>query len=226
MNIFYVDDDPVVAARMLNDTHVMSTIREGLTMLACWFADRENQGWYIHLDEAERKTAHLIDLPWPKLSHMNHPMTKWVRSRIGNARWLVSHTLAALDEYRRRFKKQDTFERAQAILPVLDEWFVVTYWKVFRGRPPACVPDEYKVEGDVILSYQLYYIHEKQQLGKWTSPGQPPEWLNMLEVAAEEEKKKAERKAKIANLTLAPKKLSRGKDYVKPQKKSIAGLKL
>lgn len=163
MNVFFVDERPEHAARQLMDVHVMSTIREGLTMLSAWYHNQDE---------------HEFDLPWPTPTHVNHPMTLWVRSRIGNVVWLVQHVHYAYDEYVRRFKKRDTFKRCQIIIPHLREYFANTYWKTYRSLPPQCMPDEYRVEDMPILAYRQYYVAEKLHLSKWTPPGVKPAWID------------------------------------------------
>jgi hypothetical protein len=42
------------------------------------------------------------------------------------------------------------------------------------------MPDEYKVDGDVVKSYRNYYIGSKQHIAKWTGR-EAPEWYRFEE---------------------------------------------
>ena len=89
MNIFATFDDPVRAARWLDDQRLIKLMLESTQMMAT--------------------AAHSVDL-WkegmPKPSHVNHPCNKWVRERRGNFDWMLEHTLALEAEWQRRFDHQ------------------------------------------------------------------------------------------------------------------------
>ena len=42
--------------------------------------------------------------------------------------------------------------------------------------PTPAMPDECKVDGDVIQSYRNYYIMKKQSFATWKAPSKMPEW--------------------------------------------------
>jgi hypothetical protein len=75
MNIFYLDKDPVIAAQLMCNKHVVKMIVESAQMLStthrvCDGDDYANEmGLY-------------------KLAHKNHPSTKWVRSNPFHYLWL------------------------------------------------------------------------------------------------------------------------------------------
>ena len=76
MNIFYLDEDPEVAAIVQYNKHVVKMILESAQMLCT--AHR-----YYDNDDVPYKTAHL-----------NHPSTIWVRQNTKHYFWLYKHMLA------------------------------------------------------------------------------------------------------------------------------------
>jgi hypothetical protein len=92
MNIFYLDRDPVIAAQMMCDKHVVKMILESAQMLST--AHRVLDG-----DEYANKMGLY------KLAHKNHPSTIWVRTSSENYRWLFNHYDALMQEYTYRYDK-------------------------------------------------------------------------------------------------------------------------
>ena len=140
MNIFYLHEDPKVAASYFYDKHKVKMILECAQMLC---------------------TAHIAlgneDVPYKK-SHLNHPSSVWVRANNENYQWLYNHMLALGKEYTKRYNKTHlTITKCKDIL-------AVTPLSIPTGNftePPQCMPDEYKVEGDSVTAYWNYYEKEK-----------------------------------------------------------------
>ena len=78
MNIFYLDRNPVIAAQMMCDKHVVKMILESAQMLST--AHRVLDG-----DDRANETGLY------KMAHKNHPSTIWVRASSENYRWLWKH---------------------------------------------------------------------------------------------------------------------------------------
>jgi len=141
MNIFYLDKDPVVAARVQYNKHVVKMILESAQMLC---------------------TAHRYygneDVPY-KTAHLNHPSTIWCRQNSKQYMWLYNHMIALGEEYTKRYGKEHlTITKCRVPLMFLPPWIPLT--EKFT-EPPQCMPDEYKVEGDSVQAYWNYYIGEK-----------------------------------------------------------------
>ena len=139
MNIFYLDKDPVKAAQVQYNKHVVKMILESAQMLC---------------------TAHHVhgnpdDVPY-KQAHLNHPSTVWCRQSIPNYMWLYKHMMALGDEYTKRYSKTHL-----SITKCKHLWFTPKDIpiKPFK-QPPQCMPDEYKDECS-IQAYWNYYIGEK-----------------------------------------------------------------
>ena len=73
MNIFVLDKNPIRAAKMACDKHVVKMILESAQMLCS--VQPEGTAPY-------------------KRSFYNHPCTKWVRESDANYDWLIEHGLA------------------------------------------------------------------------------------------------------------------------------------
>ena len=159
MNIFYLDRDPVIAAQMMCDKHVVKMILESAQMLST--AHRVVDGDY----RADRGGFY-------KIAHKNHPSTIWVRASSENYRWLWKHFDALLKEYTHRYGKHHATERLRNILymPPLNIVHGVPF-----NDPPQCMPEICKGE-DTVLAYQNYYIIEKSGFARWTKR-EIPAWF-------------------------------------------------
>jgi len=150
MNIFKLDESPVVSAKYACDKHVVKMILESAQMLCA-----------VHPEGAA---------PY-KRSFYNHPCTKWVRESARNYEWLLLHAYALCDEYTRRYGKVHKTEKVikwcdnnRPELP-----------NTFPTEHPICMPDYCKTES-VVESYRKYYINEKAKFAKWKD-GNIPFWF-------------------------------------------------
>jgi hypothetical protein len=156
MNIFYLDKDPVIAAQMSCDRHVVKMILESAQMLST--AHRVCDGDEI----ADSKGMY-------KMAHKNHPSTIWVRSSVQNYIWLWRHMTALMREYTHRYGKTHATERLTECLAKTPT--NIPYGVKFTD-PPQCMPDYCKGK-DTVLAYQNYYILEKSGFAKWTKRESP-----------------------------------------------------
>ena len=151
MNLFYLSRDPVEAARMQCDRHVVKMILETAQMLST--AHNELDGGQVAY----------------KSTHKNHPSTVWVRSSVLAYRWAFQHMMALGDEYRKRYGKvhKTIAEHSDALscrprnIPRVD-----------FTDPPQCMYDECKRD-DTVLAYQLYY---NAKADEWAAAGKPMKW--------------------------------------------------
>ena len=139
MNIFYLDESPVVAAKVQYNKHVVKMILESAQMLCA----------------AHHVLGSKLDIPY-KLAHKNHPSTIWVRENSIHYDWLYFHMRALGLEYTKRYGKEHMSIikcRHLHVHPenIPHEPFV---------QPPQCMPDEYKDKCS-IKAYWNYYIGEK-----------------------------------------------------------------
>jgi len=158
MNIFYLNRKPDIAAQMMCDKHVVKMILESAQMLST--AHRVLDG-----DEyADRVGLY-------KMTHKNHPSTKWARSTDENYDWLWAHMDALMKEYTYRYGKHHATERM-----IHDLWKPPYNLPVGDFTdPPQCMPD-YCKSGDVVTAYHKYYIMEKSDFATWKRRDKP-EWF-------------------------------------------------
>jgi hypothetical protein len=160
VNIFYLDRDPVVAAQMMCDKHVVKMILESAQMLST--AHRVLDG-----DE------HANNVGMYKMTHKNHPSTIWVRANYENYDWLHEHMEALMTEYTYRYGKHHATERL--IHSLWEHPKNITHG--YFTDPPQCMPDNCKSAVSTITAYRTYYIVEKLGFATWKRRTKP-EWVN------------------------------------------------
>ena len=146
MNIFYLDKDPVKAAQIQYNKHVVKMILESAQMLCT--------AHHHYAESYNYKTF----VPYKK-AHYNHPSTIWARGNRSQYRWLYNHMIALGEEYTKRYSK--THLSITKCKPTL-QFHPNGMPDGFFTEPPQCMPDEYKVEGDSLSAYWNYYEQEKQ----------------------------------------------------------------
>jgi len=149
MNIFYLDKDPVKAAQVQYNKHVVKMILESAQMLCT-----------AHHHYAELLGYDAEYIPYKK-AHYNHPSTIWTRQNSRQYYWLFHHMLALGDEYTKRYNKKhlsitkcfDALKNCPVGMPLGGTF----------NEPPQAMPDEYKHES-AIHAYWQYYIHDKKSI--------------------------------------------------------------
>ena len=105
MNIFYVDKDPVKAAQMMCDKHIVKMILESAQMLST--AHRILDGVLTRRKSISGKTMSkywelysnpLEDILY-RTVHVGHPCTVWTMQSSENYIWHYRHFAALCDEY-------------------------------------------------------------------------------------------------------------------------------
>ena len=139
MNIFYLDKDPLIAAVVQYNKHVVKMILESAQMLCA----------------AHHILGDPEDVPY-KLAHKNHPCTIWVRENSLHYNWLYEHMMALGDEYTARYSKTHMSIDKCKHLNIHPENIPHEEFE----QPPQCMPDEYKDKCSV-QAYWIYYIGEK-----------------------------------------------------------------
>jgi hypothetical protein len=159
MNIFYLDRDPVTAAKAMTNKHVVKMILESAQLLST--AHRVLDGTVtVQLSKSGARLtryAHDNDVLY-KSTHINHPSAIWVRTSTSNYMWLYQHFCALCDEYTARYGKvHATDMRLRAVLATPP----VRLTSTLHTLMPCAMPDEYIIKGDPVRSYRDYYKGEK-----------------------------------------------------------------
>jgi hypothetical protein len=151
MNIFVLDSNIKKCAEYHCDKHVVKMILESAQLLCS----------SVWLDGGKA--------PY-KLTHKNHPCSKWARESLDNWLWLKELALELCTEYTRRYKREHKTESIIRNLktPNLENKGLTDF--------PLAMPDKYKTK-NVIRSYRDYYIYEKKDIAKWNKLNNTPEWF-------------------------------------------------
>jgi hypothetical protein len=173
MNLFYLDTDPVAAARYHCDKHILKMIIEYGQMTST--AHRILDG-HEYIDDSTgrkiRRWSHLDDKLY-KATHVNHPSNIWVRDTSENYQWTLELFAACCDEYKRRYGKvHQTWEKLALSIHKPPA-------NITRGSMndiPLCMPDKYKVDCPV-ESYRNFYRGDKRAFAKWKNTD-TPWWFN------------------------------------------------
>lgn len=157
MNIFVLDIDPSIAAKMMCDRHVSKMILETAQMLSS-VADRYGYPTLY------------------KPTHKKHPCTLWAGDSVENWNWLIEHGLSLEEE--KIFRTGKGHKSADVIRWYVSKGFGPNIESGLTSFALA-MPDKYKCE-DPVKSYRDYYLNEKQYFKdgrrpKWTKRN-PPNW--------------------------------------------------
>lgn len=154
MNLFILDKDPIIAARMNCDKHVCKIILEAIQMMCL-----------AHI-ETGNTSAHL----WNATTHRNNHVSKWVRETTANYRWTALHGLALCDEYTKRYHKVHQSLGLMAWCANNTPNILVGGMTPFRQAVPE---DCYRV--CPVEAYHDYYVRYKNRFAKWRK-GNVPCW--------------------------------------------------
>ena len=180
MNIFYLDRDPVVAAQMMVDKHVIKMILESAQMLCSAKRKLDGIEYYAKTKNGRKIKRYRLENPNEeaiiyKAGWLNHPSTQWVMKSAYNYVWLYRHMMALNEEFKRRYKGVDHLAIAKLGRVLRNPPKNIPLNK--KGTlPTPAMPDECKVPGDVVASYRKYYIMKKQRFATWKAPSKMPEW--------------------------------------------------
>jgi hypothetical protein len=178
LNIFHLDNDPVKAAVMHNDKHVVKMILEAAQMLSTTHRmvdgtevigkspTGRKQKQYILSDYVMNATLY-------KAVHYNHPSTVWTRQSKQNYQWHYDLFVALCDEYTHRYGKvHKTDEKLREALRNVPNNLPDTGLTRFaEAMPQECIDTK-----DPVQSYRNYYMQEKAGFAVWTKR-EKPQWF-------------------------------------------------
>jgi len=201
MNIFFLHRDPVRAAQMHCDKHVVKMIVETGQLLGtayryyegtpqiCYLTRDEQRDpeaeprWrYVLYGKGERVDRNLLlrdRSPIPMMTHVNHPCAVWVRDNKANYDWTFQLFINLLYEYNYRYGKDHKYTN---VMPEVRRAPKDIPNRVRMSLPPLAMPDHCKVipatsQEDAIVSYRRYYVEEKAPMLRYTRQP-PPLWLD------------------------------------------------
>ncbi len=164
MNIFALDECPIVSARCLCDKHVPKMCVETAQMMASALI---------------RHGVEPADMPLTKAGtpykggYKNHPCTIWAGDNSGNFSWLAEHGIALCNEFDKRFKKTHGCTDAITAMRALRCAIPVGMLTPHAQAMPGCYKRDYHVS-----AYRSYYMGEKMHFARWDH-GPAPVWLRI-----------------------------------------------
>jgi hypothetical protein len=181
MNIFILDTDPVIAAQLQCDKHIVKMPLESAQMLST--AHRILDGTVEKRPSKSGKRLvnywrhPLFDEVLYKNVHENHPCTTWTMTCADNYRWHYNHWIALCTEYRYRYGRDHLsiiklreilYEAPKGILGIPSTPF------------PQAIPEELKNPADVVSAYRTFYQTKQHRFKmKWTKR-EVPDWFVQL----------------------------------------------
>ena len=158
MNIFFLHDNPRLAAKWHGDKHCVKMVIETAQMLST----------------AHHQSGGCIDGLY-KQTHVNHPCSVWVRENRQNYGWAWQLLDGLCAEFRLRRGKTHATER---LLGLLERKPDIPYASEIT-TPALAMPDEFKSSCPV-ASYRRYY-RQKFLDGivgyGWSEQRSEPDWL-------------------------------------------------
>ncbi|KYH25361.1 hypothetical protein HAPAU_20310 [Halalkalicoccus paucihalophilus] len=156
MNVFWLDEDPRLAARYHCDQHVNKMLLEAAQVLCT--AVRENG---YEADFLYRST------------HSDHPVTKWAGESRENWLRLREHAGALNAEFTERYGHDEAHASWDVIERIDPDG--ITFPATEPTPRPQAMPERYRRE-DPVEAYRAYYAGEKAGWDEWNYTDEPP-WL-------------------------------------------------
>ena len=186
MNIFVLDNDPVIAAQTQCDKHVVKMIVESAQMLCT--AHRLLDGNVSIVQRVSPKTGKMrkakiwqikdspLDSVLYQVCHQNHPCTLWSVECSENYEWHYRHFIALCDEYELRYGKVHATRRKLAdalrALPKNISHGAITPFRLAMKSNPECQHTD-----DPVRSYREFYQTKQSRFKmKWTKR-EVPNWF-------------------------------------------------
>jgi len=157
--VFFLHEDPAIAAEYHYDKHVISAIPcvvRILSAVQCSYGKR----W-----------------KWLYSGSCNREVVSWVEKSEANYHWLWKFGMALCAEFTVRFNNVHKSHIIIERLSFAPE--AIRNREEGLTRPPQTIPDIYKHE-DTSTAYWGYYREEKRHLLKYTNRERPV-WLNAIE---------------------------------------------
>lgn len=188
MNLFILDECPIVSAMWQCDKHVPKMIVESGQMLST--AHRMLDGTmerrpsksgktmvkYWKLDDNQNESL------FYKAVHMGHPCTVWTMESAANYDWHWQHFSALCQEYTFRYGKIHKTDRE--LREVLESRPLnipdggLTPFKLAMKSNPECI-----ALGDPVKAYQAFYQTKQDRFKMVWTRREKPEWFKYRSVA-------------------------------------------
>jgi hypothetical protein len=151
VNIFYLHREPICAAAMLHDKHVVKMTLETAQILSTVY----------------HRYGDTSPVDGPGLyrpTHERHPSVLWAGDTVQQYTWAAKHGLALALEFQHRYGRVHACNALLTRLQSVPNGMFSTGWE----DPPQCMPEELRVPGDAIAAYRQYYLARKVVQSSWT----------------------------------------------------------
>jgi hypothetical protein len=179
MNIFLLHSDPVIAAQMQCNVHVVKMVTESAQMLST--AHRLIKGTpQYDISNKGRKTLRLMlendEHIFYKAVHVKHPCTLWSLESTANYNWHYKHFVALCEEYTYRYGKiHKSDAQLRKILETPPTGIPergLTPFKLAMKEFPECI-----VKDDPVESYRRFYMSKQERFKMVWSKRERPDWF-------------------------------------------------
>lgn len=186
MNIFFLSMNPMLAAMMMCDKHIIKMILESAQILSmAYSAILKNQ------EDAEKKLVYKTTK-----RYLNHPATIWAQKSSENFQWLLAHACALLNEHKIRYNPKQVHKSRAIIYFIIDEFEKIAdlFPQQSFTKPPLMMPEECRISSNTVKSYRYFYRHDKSDFAKWQKIRKQPSWWDKVKVNEELEQKLIEKR--------------------------------
>jgi len=181
MNIFVLDEDPVVAARMYCDKHSPKMVTELLQQLGSAVIRHGATPDMMPLTKKHKTPL--------KGGYHGHPCTVWCGDSRSNFMWAIRHAIELCEEFTRRFGNIHFSEKGIRQLAdmayLIPEGELTPFARAFDLKNPDLVHLYDEEKYDAVSAYREFYHTKRFSNGppRWDrSP--TPYWWQGVEVTA------------------------------------------
>ena len=187
INLFVLDKDPVIAAQLQCDKHVVKMIVESAQMLST--VHRMLDGIPKRgPSKSGKTTTKKWTLPddredtFYKAVHIHHPCTVWTMKTNNNYNWHYVHFAALCDEYSYRYGKihstdallRDKLKTPPKNIPV---GYLTMHPLAMQSNPECMFPN------DPVKSYRMFYQTKQDRFKMAWTKRDIPDWFKIKEYA-------------------------------------------
>ena len=180
MNRFVVHENPITAAEMLCDQHILKMPTEEIQMLVSALLSNGAPPILMPLTKSTGKPH--------KGGYKNHPATVWTGKTRDNFFWAVKHCKSLCEQFKMRYGKEHFAEKQLAWIMscTIDDKHL--YYFIPKGKMtpfPRCVNQSQGRNLDllnakthtVVEAYRTFYIREKVAFATWDRGFSAPFWF-------------------------------------------------
>lgn len=187
MNLFILSKDPIEAAQLQCDKHVVKMIVESAQMLSTVHRMLDGK-----LTRGPSKSGKTLSKKWIhpdqeldgvlyKAVHMNHPCTVWTMQSNNNYTWHYTHFAALCDEYTYRYGKvhsTDTLlrEKLKQLPRNIPVGYLTQQPLAMKSNPECMYPN------DPVRSYREFYQTKQDRFKMVWTKREVPEWFKVKEI--------------------------------------------